>query len=66
MLPVKIVLLFTFCCATINAQFYTNCDDNPCMHGKCTDLYRKTAYKCECDPNWTSENCDTSNQQEWK
>lgn len=44
----------------VNGVFYYNCDDNPCQHGECLDLYRKTAYRCECNEGWEGENCDQS------
>ena len=46
-------------------KFYLNCDDNPCQHGQCIDLYRKTAYRCDCADDWQGENCDQGKLDFW-
>ncbi len=45
------------------AQFYTNCDDSPCQHGTCEDLYKQTAYKCHCFQGFEGTNCDKPTNQ---
>ncbi len=46
--------------STVDSLIYLNCDDKPCQHGRCKDLYRKTDYECDCDSGWQGKNCDES------
>ncbi len=56
----SLILLVVLATNSIDGKIYINCDDEPCQHGTCTDLYRKTAYECRCDTGWEGENCDQS------
>ena len=62
MLSLKLLtlLFITLMQSSVDGEIFMNCDENPCQHGRCTDLYRKTAYQCECDEGWEGENCDQS------
>lgn len=56
---IKLFILVLLCSFYLgDSVIYFNCDDDPCQNGKCKDLYRKTAYECECEYGWTGENCD--------
>ncbi len=58
LLVVILISIFTCKHAPVGAQFYTNCDDSPCQHGTCEDLYKKTAYKCHCYPGFEGNECE--------
>ena len=56
-----IFIIVATVCLFINTnslQFYFNCDDKPCQHGECVDLYQNTAYRCDCESGWEGENCE--------
>ena len=33
-----------------------DCENQPCIQGKCTD--RVNGYECTCDPGWEGTNCE--------
>lgn len=52
------LIILLFIPYKVTGEFHLNCDTNPCQYGTCVNLYRKTAYRCDCDLNWEGENCD--------